>query len=1092
MGRTGQHMPANGRKAARAPVAAAVGIAILCLLLSGCADDDALDPALEYATELKLGTRDAELKRYLRAGVYVVEMRERDVEVRAKVSGPASQVTLADDVPRHGILITVVRCSAPALVRIRLENAEDPGKVGSVQIRISRLQYPATAPPSELESGYATFGAASEQIARDTISSRERAIGSLRSAIAHFAAAGNVAAVAQAQYSLGYVEYLRLNDWAASIRASDEARKSYELLRDAVGMNDALTLRAANEFEIAARMDSTSSREQSKLFARADQNLLAAARFFHEHELPVREAYARNMLGVSYYYRGSLDDSAATFLEAALLSHRNLDAVQERRSRSNLAAVRYSQGHIAGAAREFRIALSLVKRERDPYNFATLSLNYGWALAELGEFDPAVENFTAALRLFTDLGQKQERAIALSALGTVYLEIGNAERALPALLDAAEESRLVGELSNAATTLRQAGKAAAALGRHEQALAFLRDSLKATPLDDHAEQTRILIARELRSLGDLRGAQIELAAAMRQGSSAAHAVALEERGLLRLAQGQTRAAIADLRAADASFESLGAELKRIDTLSELSGAVLKTDDVAAAADLADQAIAIERRIRHKLANPERRARFLAARYSPYEARIAAYLADRGDELGPWLAFRLAEEVRARSLFDRLDRAPSPGAAPRDIVGDEMRQHLATLHSRLEAAVEDPATNPRRLLDLRTQIAETRAGLDGHLARTSPVVARERTIPMSLPAVQAALPPDTAVLAFFAGTEKTHVWLLTRSGIRHATSAGGRRLARQVEDLVSNLPTRSSLAQRTAFSRSLFGSLFERISEKRLLILADGPLNGLPFAALPVPGSATGEIMLERFVISSAPSLYLAMKSVVAKPARHARVAIVSDPIFSRDDNRLAAVAPRYARALRGPGPLARLRYSAIEARAVRRAFPAGDTIDLAGLDATAARVLDLRTEDLAVLHFSTHAQANSDSPELSAMYLSRFGSNGNPVDKDRLTAEDIATSGLRADIVVLSGCSTGMGSTLRGEGVLGLTYGFLANGSNAVIASLWEIEDAPTARFMEKFYSGLRETGRAADALRIAQLEARRESSSSVWSSFVARTNAFP
>ena len=96
-----------------------------------------------------------------------------------------------------------------------------------------------------------------------------------------------------------------------------------------------------------------------------------------------------------------------------------------------------------------------------------------------------------------------------------------------------------------------------------------------------------------------------------------------------------------------------------------------------------------------------------------------------------------------------------------------------------------------------------------------------------------------------------------------------------------------------------------------------------------------------------------------------------------------------------------------------------------------------------------------------------------PLPDDRLTADDITRSGLRADVVVLSGCATGDGRELRGEGVLGLTYGFLANGSNAVVASLWPVEDALTARFMEEFYAAYRTSGRAADALRVAQLRTR-------------------
>ncbi len=80
---------------------------------------------------------------------------------------------------------------------------------------------------------------------------------------------------------------------------------------------------------------------------------------------------------------------------------------------------------------------------------------------------------------------------------------------------------------------------------------------------------------------------------------------------------------------------------------------------------------------------------------------------------------------------------------------------------------------------------------------------------------------------------------------------------------------------------------------------------------------------------------------------------------------------------------------------------------------------------------------------------------------------------MRADVVVLSGCAAGDGRELRGEGVLGLTYGFLANGSHTVIASLWPVEDALTARFMEEFYAAYRASGRASDALRTAQLRTR-------------------
>jgi CHAT domain-containing protein len=95
-------------------------------------------------------------------------------------------------------------------------------------------------------------------------------------------------------------------------------------------------------------------------------------------------------------------------------------------------------------------------------------------------------------------------------------------------------------------------------------------------------------------------------------------------------------------------------------------------------------------------------------------------------------------------------------------------------------------------------------------------------------------------------------------------------------------------------------------------------------------------------------------------------------------------------------------------------------------------------------------------------------------------------------IDVFSGCATSQGRELRGGGGLGLTHGFLANGSRSVIASLWPIEDAATDRFMEGFYTAYRKLGRDAEALRIAQLRTRHGPSNAVWSSFVVRANELP
>jgi CHAT domain-containing protein len=253
--------------------------------------------------------------------------------------------------------------------------------------------------------------------------------------------------------------------------------------------------------------------------------------------------------------------------------------------------------------------------------------------------------------------------------------------------------------------------------------------------------------------------------------------------------------------------------------------------------------------------------------------------------------------------------------------------------------------------------------------------------------------------------------------------------------------------------------------------------------------------VDRFAIGSAPSLAVALYTPAGATAAGVRVAVVSDPVYTPDDRRLSA-RPLGASQYRGPDEfsdrLARLPYSAIEARAVARAFDERNIIELAGFDATAGRVIGLPSQDLAVLHFATHAVVREDLPGESALFLSEYAADGSPLAEDRLTADDIRRSGLRADVVVLSGCATGDGRELRGEGVLGLAHGFLANGSHAVVASLWPVEDALTARFMKEFYAAYRVSGRVSDALRTAQLRTRDTAGPSVWSSFVVRASSLP
>jgi CHAT domain-containing protein len=398
-----------------------------------------------------------------------------------------------------------------------------------------------------------------------------------------------------------------------------------------------------------------------------------------------------------------------------------------------------------------------------------------------------------------------------------------------------------------------------------------------------------------------------------------------------------------------------------------------------------------------------------------------------------------------------------------------------------------------LAELRRAIVETRAQIDAHRLGRDGIVASESTLAESLAALQPRLPADTAVLAYFVGDGASHAWLLTRRGLKHAKLVGRGSMQRITDTFVAARHSGSAagFAELDA-ANQLLATLFADTTEKRLLIIPDGPLNGIPFAALPIPGS--NQLLVDRFVIGYAPSLALALNALPRQGTRPVRVAVIPDPVYAPDDQRLAQSSRGTLRGppARSPHNLTRLPYSGLEARTVARVMGPENTLQIEGFEATLPRVLQLEKDDLAVLHFATHAAARRDLPEQSALYLSEYSREGELLADSRLTASQITRSGLHAEVVVLSGCATGGGGVLRGEGVLGLTYGFLANGSRSVVAALWPIEDSSTARFMNEFYRAYRDSGKASEALREAQLRTRGSADAAVWSSFVVRANGFP
>jgi CHAT domain-containing protein len=120
--------------------------------------------------------------------------------------------------------------------------------------------------------------------------------------------------------------------------------------------------------------------------------------------------------------------------------------------------------------------------------------------------------------------------------------------------------------------------------------------------------------------------------------------------------------------------------------------------------------------------------------------------------------------------------------------------------------------------------------------------------------------------------------------------------------------------------------------------------------------------------------------------------------------------------------------------------------------------------DRDILHFATHAELKQDDPLSSAILLAKeYKEDG------RLEVREIFGMNLKANLVVLSGCETGLGKLSTGDELVGLTRAFIYAGTPSVMASLWKVDDASTAHLMSNFYRNLK-TMTKVEALRQAQL----------------------
>jgi CHAT domain-containing protein len=478
-----------------------------------------------------------------------------------------------------------------------------------------------------------------------------------------------------------------------------------------------------------------------------------------------------------------------------------------------------------------------------------------------------------------------------------------------------------------------------------------------------------------------------------------------------------------------------------------------------------------------------------------------------------IAFNASETGRARSLLQLLAEA---GTNIHHGIDPALLEHKQALAETIDAKAQQQAqllngkhteeeaeTVRRELSTLTTELEQ----LEVRIRESSPqFAALVQPLPQKLEEIQQnILDRETLLLEYSLGEERSFLWAVTPDSIktielpkRAVIEPAARRVYESITARTINVP-RETLEQRrqrlqladaeytsasAILSRMILGPVAAELKDKRLLIVSDGVLQYIPFAGLPDPAASDTRALVVDHEVVLAPSAsvvgLLRQEKANRKPASK-MIAVLADPVFSNDEPRVAATRLAHAAAddktvdtLRSSGPgvdgLRRLRFSRQEADEIARLAANGSKLEAVDFAANRKLATSAELGQYRVVHFATHGIVNNSHAELSGIVLSLVDERGKP-QNGYLRLYDLYNLKLSADLVVLSACQTALGKEIRGEGLVGLTRGFMYAGAPRVIASLWQIDDRASAEFMKRFYEAmLGQKLRPAAALRAAQV----------------------
>jgi tetratricopeptide (TPR) repeat protein len=1030
------------------------------------ADSEPLELRLEAATEVPV----------------LITLAARDVDIKAAVVSTSHSVVIYADAPnrRMGMETLLVEPPHDEVMTLRIERNDHRDARGSV--RVTAVGLPTATQDDRRRLEAARLEATACLAYPDADRAQDSSEAFLAAAELHRSVGDRLRSGTALLHAAG-VQYSRLAGWNTSADLATRAR--YELREAQAPALSAFAARIqGSALNMVASSDELEPNTRLTLVREGRKQLTTAAEQFQSLGNSYEAGYALNYLGVSYYEGGDRLQARATFRRALRQFEEHGDRPAQALSLQSLAYLDFEDGRLVDAMREFDAALALIPRGEEPVNFAHTLHNSAQPLMVLGRFDEAIARFYDAGRILHDSGDRDGEARALHGMGTALLHAGEIDRArelLQAAINLRQETGVRREQAVSLIVLgrieRDTGNLTAAIDLHRQAAELV------TAPNDRA-RALLALTQDYLAAGERAAARATVTEILGLDLARLHrhrGLALTELGALEALEGHTEESREAFASAIAIHQENGSELELARALHRRADATMARGEISAVLTDTDAALHLFEGVGLAGTQAESRAAFQSSYRGTIELRIAALIrsADAAQALGDHAnarqlvkaAFDASDRSRAHLLTENAGNARSNRGVPEQLLTRrrEIYDSLAVRRQRQEHYLDQLQPNRQQLTVLEREIALLRTEAALNEARIAGLQSGDTVAAISGAVdLVATIPAGVRVAEFFIGGR--HAWRfdIQDGGITvHELPDAGRlrQLARQLHESWRSPGRRTD--DRFLLSRQLaevaFGSLGNSPPPGVLQIVPDGVLHLVPMAV--IASHVWTQINAGAvFVVPSLNALYLESQET-AEPPRQT-IAVIADPVFSLTDPRVHLPtttlrnldsADRGAATRTGFRQLAmrRLPAAAAEARAiVDLAELSSGVLPLIGFDASRSRIESASLEEFRVIHFATHAIADSQDPALAMLALSQLDAAGNPID-GTLRSYDIREWRLNADLVVLSGCETALGRELDGEGPMGLSHAFLRSGARSVVASLWKVPDSSTAVLMREFYRQL-------------------------------------